>query len=123
MIFHLLNRGGGRRTLFHKDGDYAAFERLMREALGRVPRAPCSAFCVRFLRSATRNIPQCEAPVARRAGRGEPCRSPVAYAMCPAVTRVSHLSTCDAKLTLGDFCSVDEKSLAQTIYPARSQPS
>ena len=46
MIFHVLNRGVGRRTLFHKDGDYAAFERLMREALARVPGVRLLAYCL-----------------------------------------------------------------------------
>jgi hypothetical protein len=31
MVFHVLNRGVGRRTLFEKDGDYLAFERMMEE--------------------------------------------------------------------------------------------
>jgi hypothetical protein len=26
MIYHVLNRGNGRRRLFHKPADYAAFE-------------------------------------------------------------------------------------------------
>jgi REP-associated tyrosine transposase len=30
--YHVLNRGNGRRTIFHKDGDYAAFVKLLREA-------------------------------------------------------------------------------------------
>jgi hypothetical protein len=30
--YHVLNRGNGRRTLFHKDGDYAAFVRLLAQA-------------------------------------------------------------------------------------------
>ena len=32
-VFHALNRGVGRRTIFHKDGDYLAFERILREVL------------------------------------------------------------------------------------------
>ncbi len=35
--YHVLNRGNGRRTVFHKDGDYAAFVRLLREAGERTP--------------------------------------------------------------------------------------
>jgi hypothetical protein len=29
MVFHVRNRGVGRRKIFHKDRDYAAFERLL----------------------------------------------------------------------------------------------
>ena len=32
-IYHALNRGNGRMTLFHKDGDYEAFERVLSEGL------------------------------------------------------------------------------------------
>ena len=32
-IYHALNRGNGRMTLFHKDGDYEAFERVLGEGL------------------------------------------------------------------------------------------
>jgi putative transposase len=37
MVFHVLNRGVGRQQVFHKDEDYAAFERVMAEAFHRVP--------------------------------------------------------------------------------------
>lgn len=37
MVFHVINRGVGRRTIFLKDEDYAAFERVMAEAHQRVP--------------------------------------------------------------------------------------
>jgi putative transposase len=30
--YHVLNRGNGRRIVFHKDGDFAAFVKLLREA-------------------------------------------------------------------------------------------
>jgi putative transposase len=30
--YHVLNRGNGRRTVFHKEGDFAAFAKLLREA-------------------------------------------------------------------------------------------
>jgi putative transposase len=30
--YHVLNRGNGRRTVFHKEGDFAAFLKLLREA-------------------------------------------------------------------------------------------
>jgi putative transposase len=34
---HVLNRGNGRKTIFHKEGDYRAFLRLMAEAEERHP--------------------------------------------------------------------------------------
>ena len=36
-MFHVLNRGVGRRRLFHKDEDYAGFERTVELALAAVP--------------------------------------------------------------------------------------
>jgi putative transposase len=37
LIYHVLNRGVGRQTLFHKPADFEAFERIMVEALDEVP--------------------------------------------------------------------------------------
>jgi putative transposase len=37
VIFHVLNRGVGRRCIFEKPQDYAAFERVMAHALDAVP--------------------------------------------------------------------------------------
>jgi putative transposase len=37
MVYHVLNRGNGRMRLFHKDADYAAFERVLSEGLERYP--------------------------------------------------------------------------------------
>jgi len=34
LIFHVLNRGNARQRVFHKEGDYYAFARLIEEALG-----------------------------------------------------------------------------------------
>lgn len=34
-LYHALNRGNARATIFHKDDDYAAFERILAEGLGR----------------------------------------------------------------------------------------
>lgn len=34
-LYHALNRGNARRTIFHKDEDYAAFERILAEGLAR----------------------------------------------------------------------------------------
>ncbi len=36
-VYHVLNRANGRLPLFHKDGDYAAWERVLAEALQEVP--------------------------------------------------------------------------------------
>ncbi len=36
-IYHALNRGNARSTIFHKDEDYEAFERILKEGLGRFP--------------------------------------------------------------------------------------
>ena len=35
MIYHVLNRGNGRLRLFHKEGDYDAFEQVLIERLKR----------------------------------------------------------------------------------------
>ncbi len=37
MCYHVLNRGNGRSEVFHKDDDYAAFLKLLRQASERVP--------------------------------------------------------------------------------------
>jgi putative transposase len=36
-VYHVLNRGAGRGVIFHKDGDYAAFESVLDEAAAEVP--------------------------------------------------------------------------------------
>jgi hypothetical protein len=45
MVFHVLNRGVGRRTLFDKDADYLAFQRVMEETLRTRPMRIC-AYCL-----------------------------------------------------------------------------
>jgi putative transposase len=37
LIYHVLNRGNGRMRLFHKDEDFAAFEKILAEGLERYP--------------------------------------------------------------------------------------
>jgi len=37
LIYHVLNRGNGRQRLFHKDGDFLAFEQVLGEGLKRYP--------------------------------------------------------------------------------------
>jgi putative transposase len=36
-VYHVLNRAVGRATLFHKPGDYAAFENVLAEAADERP--------------------------------------------------------------------------------------
>jgi len=45
MVFHVLNRGVGRRRLFEKDADYGAVERIMAETLEVRPMRIC-AWCL-----------------------------------------------------------------------------
>ena len=45
MVFHVLNRGVGRRMLFSKEGDFLAFERVVEESL-RVRRMRLCAYCL-----------------------------------------------------------------------------
>ncbi len=44
-VYHLCNRGAGRAHIFHKDADYAAFERIMSEGSQRLPMRIC-AYCL-----------------------------------------------------------------------------
>ena len=44
-LFHLLNRGAGRRLLFTKDEDFLAFERVVEETL-RTRRMRLCAYCL-----------------------------------------------------------------------------
>ena len=37
LIYHVLNRGNARAAVFHSDGDYAAFLRLIEDACSRLP--------------------------------------------------------------------------------------
>jgi putative transposase len=45
LVYHVLNRGNGRMRLFLKDGDYAAFEKVLGEALDRYP-ADLLTYCL-----------------------------------------------------------------------------
>ena len=36
-VYHVLNRAVARHRLFHKEGDYQAFERVLAEALQKYP--------------------------------------------------------------------------------------
>jgi putative transposase len=45
LVYHVLNRGNGRARLFHKDADFAAFERVLAEGLERYP-VDLLAYCL-----------------------------------------------------------------------------
>jgi putative transposase len=45
-VYHILNRGNGRATLFHKDGDYAAFLQVLAETQTHVPTMRLLAYCL-----------------------------------------------------------------------------
>ena len=45
MVFHVLNRGVGRRMLFTKEADFLAFERVVEESL-RTRRMRLCAYCL-----------------------------------------------------------------------------
>jgi putative transposase len=45
-VYHVLNRANARLPLFHKDGDYQAFERVLLEALEHVPGMRLLAYCI-----------------------------------------------------------------------------
>ena len=44
LVYHVLNRGVGRTRLFHKDADYAAFVRVLEEAVERTAM-PVLSYC------------------------------------------------------------------------------
>jgi putative transposase len=45
-VYHVLNRANGRLRMFHKDGDYEAFERIVAEALDHVPGMRLLGYCL-----------------------------------------------------------------------------
>ena len=45
-VYHVLNRANGRLPIFQKDPDYAAFERILGEALEHVPGMRLLAYCL-----------------------------------------------------------------------------
>lgn len=44
--YHVLNRANSRMTIFRKDADYQAFERILAEALGHVAGMRLLAYCL-----------------------------------------------------------------------------
>jgi putative transposase len=45
-VYHVLNRGNGGATIFHKDGDFAAFLRVLAETQEHVPDMRLLAYCL-----------------------------------------------------------------------------
>jgi REP-associated tyrosine transposase len=45
-VYHMLNRANARLRIFHKDADYAAFERVVDEALEHVPGMRLLSYCL-----------------------------------------------------------------------------
>jgi len=45
-VYHVLNRGNGRMTIFEDAGDYDAFERVLEEAAEREPGVGVLAYCL-----------------------------------------------------------------------------
>jgi len=45
LIYHVLNRANARMTIFEKEGDYEAFERVPEETVDRTPTR-LLAYCV-----------------------------------------------------------------------------
>ena len=45
-VYHVLNRGNGRMTIFEDQADYAAFERVLEEAAERFPGVGVLAYCL-----------------------------------------------------------------------------
>jgi len=45
-VYHVLNRGNGRMTVFEDADDYAAFERVLEEAAARYPGVRILAYCL-----------------------------------------------------------------------------
>ena len=45
-VYHVLNRANGRLPIFQEDADYAAFQRVLREALDHVPGMRLLAYCL-----------------------------------------------------------------------------
>jgi putative transposase len=46
VIYHVLNRGNGRAKLFHKDGDYEAFLKILQQVREAVPEVGVLAWCL-----------------------------------------------------------------------------
>ena len=45
-LFHVMNRGNGRMSIFDDEEDFEAFERILIEALRKYPEVQLIAYCV-----------------------------------------------------------------------------
>lgn len=45
-VYHAMNRGNGRMTIFESDADYFAFERVLHDAARHVPEMAIIAYCL-----------------------------------------------------------------------------
>src|SRR5699024_6355724 len=45
-VYHVLNRGVGRMTIFEKDEDYKAFEKIIIETCQRIPQVELFYYCL-----------------------------------------------------------------------------
>jgi putative transposase len=45
-VYHVLNRGNGRETIFCKDGDYEAFRRILAQTQEHLPGVRLLAYCL-----------------------------------------------------------------------------
>jgi len=45
-VYHAMNRGNGRMTIFESDADYIAFERVIQDAVEQVPDLAIIAYCL-----------------------------------------------------------------------------
>ena len=45
-VYHVLNRGNGRMTIFDDEGDYEAFERILEESLERESGVGLLSYCL-----------------------------------------------------------------------------
>ncbi|HEY8747734.1 MAG TPA: transposase, partial [Tepidisphaeraceae bacterium] len=46
IAYHVMNRSAGKIDLFEDEGDYAAFERVLAEAVERDPSVRLCAYCL-----------------------------------------------------------------------------
>ena len=45
-VYHVLNRDNGRAPIFHKDGDFEAFEHILGQAVEHVPGIRLLSYCL-----------------------------------------------------------------------------
>ena len=65
LVYHALNRGNGRMRLFHKDEDFAAFERVLAEGLERYP-VDLLTYCLMLVSRPLQELPRAACETGRR---------------------------------------------------------